>query len=118
MHDIKDHQTYKWIDSWTDRIEEILEHIRINCVNMSNYHNEQHHYYKTVLLSFRIPLIILSATNSFAAVGLPQYTSQQNVSLINALISLFCGIVTSVELLLNIQKKWKQNYHHKKIIIN
>ena len=33
------------------------------------------------------------------------YTSQQNVSIINALISLFCGIVTSVELLLNIQKK-------------
>lgn len=105
MHDIKDHQTYKWIDSWTDKIEEILENTRINCVNMSNYHNDQYHFYKSVLLSFRIPLIILSAINSFSAVALSQYTSQQNVSIINALISLFCGIVTSVELLLNIQKK-------------
>ena len=105
MHDTKDHQTYKWIDSWTDKIEGILENIRINCVNMSNYHNEQYHYYKTILLSFRIPSIILSAINSFSAVALSQYTSQQNVSIINALISLFIGITTSIELLLNIQKK-------------
>jgi hypothetical protein len=105
MHHTKDQQTYKWIDSWSNKIEVILENIRINCVNMSNYHNEQHHFYRSVLLGFRIPLIILSAINSFSAVGLSEYTSQQNVSIINALISLFCGIVTSVELLLNIQKK-------------
>ena len=113
MHD-KDHQTYKWIDSWTDKIEEILENTRINCVNMSNYHNEQHHFYKSVLLGFRIPLIVLSSINSFSAIGLSQYTSQQNVSIINALISLFCGIVTSVELLLNIQKKMETELSSRK----
>jgi hypothetical protein len=56
-------------------------------------------------MSFRMPLILLSAINSFSAVALQRFTTQENISLINALISLFCGVLTSVELLINIQKK-------------
>jgi len=33
------------------------------------------------------------------------YMSQPSISLINALISILCGVITSIELLLNLQKR-------------
>jgi len=79
--------------------------MRINCVNLSEYHMYKYRRYKQYLLFFRIPVIVLSGANVFSAVGLQNYMSQANISIINSIISLFCGIVTSVELFLNIQKK-------------
>jgi hypothetical protein len=84
----------------------ILDKIRINCVNLTAYHNHRYHLYKNMLFSFfRVPLIILNSVNSFIAIGLQSHIGQENVSLINAVVSLFCGILTSIELLLNLQKR-------------
>lgn len=84
----------------------ILDKLRINCVNLAAYHNNRYHLYKNMLFTcFRVPLIVLSGLNSFFSVGLQSYMDQRYISLINALISLFCGILTSVELLLNLQKR-------------
>ena len=85
---------------------QILDKIRINCVNLAGYHNHRYHLYKNILFTlFRVPLILLNGINSFFSVGLQEYLAQTHVSLINAVISLFCGILTSVELLLNLQKR-------------
>ena len=96
---------YNWISTWTDSMDNILNKIRINIIHMSDLHNKRYHTYKFYFMLFRMPLILLSAINSFSAVALQRFTSQENISLINALISLFCGVLTSVELLINIQKK-------------
>ena len=91
------------------KIDNILVKIRKNCVYLSIYHNRKHHFYKNVLFCvFRIPLIILSGLNSFFAVGLQNYLDQQTISLLNALISLFCGILTSVELLWQLKDRVDQ----------
>ena len=58
-----------------------------------------------MLFAFKLPLIILSAFNSFFAVGLDGMIEQKTISIANAVISLACGILTSVELLLSLQKK-------------
>ena len=90
-------------------IDNILVKIRKHCVYLSIYHNRKHHFYKNILFCvFRIPLIILSGLNSFFAVGLQNYLDQQTISLLNALISLFCGILTSVELLWQLKDRVDQ----------
>lgn len=90
---------------WNKRIETLLDKIRINCINKSNYHSFKHQQYKGKLIYFRIPLIILSGINSVTAVGLQTYIKQTTISAINCGISLICGIITSIELFLNLQKK-------------
>jgi hypothetical protein len=86
--------------------ENLLEKIRVNCVHLSIYHNRRYHFYKNILFSiFRVPLIVLGGFNSFTAVGLQNYIEQRTISLINAMLSLFSAIITSVELLLNLQKR-------------
>ena len=89
-----------------NKIDKILNNIRHNCVNLSIYHNRRYHVYKNTLFSiFRVPLILLSGCNSFIAVGMQNYLSQPSISLLNALISILCGVITSIELLLNLQKR-------------
>jgi len=75
----------------------VLRKIKMNCLHYSIYHNKRYHYYKRLMIfGFRLPIIILSAFNSL---------EQNIVSISNALVSLVCGILTSVELLLGLQKK-------------
>jgi hypothetical protein len=87
-------------------VYKVLQKIRNNCIHLSIYHNKRYHFYKNILFSFfRIPLIVLSGVNSFIAVGLPEQISQSTISIINSLLSLLCGILTSIELLWNLQKR-------------
>ena len=87
-------------------VYKVLQKIRNNCIHLSIYHNKRYHFYKNILFSFfRIPLIVLSGVNSFIAVGLPEQISQSTISIVNSLLSLLCGILTSIELLWNLQKR-------------
>jgi len=85
---------------------DLLQKIRKNCIQLNLYHNSRYHYYRILLFTiFRIPLIFLSGLNSFCAVGMQAYITQSSISLINALLSLFCGVLTGIEILLNLQKR-------------
>lgn len=87
-------------------VYKILKKIRNNCIHLSIYHNKRYHFYKNVLFSFfRIPVILLSGINSFIAVGIESHISQSTISIVNSLLSLLCGILTSIELLWNLQKR-------------
>ena len=90
---------------WTPDVEGILESIRTNSVILSETHKINYYKLKGYLKYFRIPLIIFSALNSVFAVGLQPYMKQNTVSVINCIISLLCGIITSIELFLAVQKQ-------------
>lgn len=90
---------------WTEKIEAFLRIIRANCIYLSNYHNYKYKYYKSRYKYYRIPIIVLSAINAFVAIGFQTYLRQTDISTINSLLSLLCGIITSVEMFLGIQKK-------------
>jgi hypothetical protein len=98
-----------FIDTWSDKIDAMLLILRENCNYMSKYHNYKYQLYKERLKWFRIPIIVMSAINAFTAVGLQAYMAQKNISTINSVLSLLCGILTSVELFLNIQKKMEND---------
>jgi hypothetical protein len=91
------------MSDWTKDIEEVLEGIRTNSISMSEHHKKRYFYYKDKLKYFRFPLIILSALNSVFSVGLQPYMEQSQISILNCLLSLLCGIITSIELYLGLQ---------------
>ena len=96
-------------EEWTDNIEKILDKMRINCINFSEYHMIKYRVNKGRLAYFRIPIIILSAANVFFALGLQNYIKQEQISIINGILSLICGVLTSIELFLNIQKNMEND---------
>lgn len=90
-------------ESWTEDIEMIINNIRSNCVILSEYHKDEYIRLKSFLKYFRIPTIILAGFNSVISVGLQPYCDQKFISVINCILSLICGIITSMELYLSIQ---------------
>jgi hypothetical protein len=101
-------ENQKYISTWSKKIEALLTILFHNCKYLSKYHNYRYHKCRHRLKWFRIPIIILSAVNAYIAIGLQTYTLQTNISTINSVISLVCGIITSIELFLNIQKKMEK----------
>ena len=91
-------------DTWSNDIETVLDNIRKNSLLLSEHHKQAYLYYRSYLKYFRIPTIILSAINSVISIGLSAYVPQNFVSEITCVVSLVCGIITSIELYLNIQK--------------
>lgn len=89
--------------SWTGDIEQILNDLRENSVHLSNHHKKNFFYYKRVSTYFRLPTITVSAFASVSSVGLTAYVSQEHISAIVCLMSLFVGILNSIELYLRIQ---------------
>jgi hypothetical protein len=94
----------------SDDIEEILDKIRRNSIQLNYAHKQTYQKLKNKLVYFRIPTIILSSINSVFSVGLVAYMPQQDVSVINCLISLVCGIIVSIELYLQIEKAMATEY--------
>lgn len=94
-------------NKWSEDIESLLEKIRLNCVFRSEYHRKSFYHYKSYEKWFQLPLIILAAFNSVLAVSLSGYTDQRTASTVTCLISLFSGIISSVELFLSIQDTMK-----------
>lgn len=87
-------------------VDKVLIRLRKNCVYLSIYHNRRYHFYKNILFCiFNVPLIVISGLNSFFAVGTQRYFTQETISLVNAILSLFCGILTSVELLWQLKER-------------
>jgi len=90
------------MNGWTPEIESMCENLRINSVNLSEYHRKRYYYFKSYSKYFRIPLIILASINSTASVGLQRFIAQEWISLTTCLIGMIIGAITSVELYLNI----------------
>ncbi len=88
---------------WTGEVEDILEKLRINAVNLSEYHRKRYYHFKAYGKWFRLPLIVLASINSTASVGLQPLMEQQIISGITCLIGMFMGIISAYELYLGIQ---------------
>jgi len=91
------------VPKWTDEVENICEKLRINCVNLSEYHRKRYYHFKGYGKYFRLPLIVLASINSTASVGLQPIVSQDIISGITCLIGMTMGIISAVELYMGIQ---------------
>lgn len=90
---------------WSDDMNLILDKMRMNCIALSDHHKYRYTFYKDKLILFRFPIILLSGVNTFVSVGLTGITDQIIISISTSIISLICGIITSLELYLNFQKR-------------
>ena len=88
---------------WSAEVEEILEKLRINTVNLSEYHRKRYYHFKGYGKYFRIPLILLASINSTASVGLQPILEQPYISGITCLIGMVMGVLGAIELYLGIQ---------------
>jgi len=92
-------------ENWDKRTEELLEKIRVNSIELENYHKKRYFGVKRALVWYRLPVIILSSLNALIAVSLTEYISQNIISATNATISFVIGTVSSISLFLQIENQ-------------
>ena len=88
---------------WTDEVEDICEHLRINCVNLAEYHRRRYYHFKSYGKYFRIPAIILASITSTASIGLQPLMAQEIISGITCVLGMAMGILSAIEIYMGIQ---------------
>ena len=92
-------------DSWTTNIERVLDKLRINCCQLSNFHKYKYQHCKGQIKWFRLPIITISSITTFASVGLQEYVKQETISVITSVLSLVVGIISGIEMFMKYQDK-------------
>jgi hypothetical protein len=92
-------------NTWTTNIERILDKLRINCCQLSNFHKYKYKYCKGQIKWFRLPIITITSVNTFASVGLQEHLQQETISIITSVLSLIIGIITGIEMFMKYQDK-------------
>jgi hypothetical protein len=88
---------------WSDEVEDICEKLRINCVNLAEYHRKRYYHFKSYGKYFRIPAIILASITSTASIGLQPLLDQSIISGITCILGMTLGILSAVEIYMGIQ---------------
>ena len=86
-------------------IDKILDKIRINSAILANYHRKRFLVLKVRLKYYKVPIIVISALNSVAAVSAQDFLEQTYISLINMFLSLIVGIIGSLEMFFKISEQ-------------
>ena len=71
---------------------------------MSDCHKRNYEHLKSYLKCFKLPSLILNATNVFFSSGLTPYLEMGYISLLTMGVSMICSILNSVELYLGIEQ--------------
>jgi len=93
------------IEGWSADVELIAKNIAHNASELSKLHKKNYLSLSHQQIYYRIPIIVLSSVNSVFSIGLSAYIAQESVSTINCIISLFCGILSSIELYFQLTKR-------------
>ena len=92
-------------DKWPEDADIILEKIRCNSIIMGEYHKTNYFILNSRLKYFRIPIIIISAFASVLNIGIQPFLEQQYISILCCMLSLITGLIGSIEMFLQVQKK-------------
>ena len=93
------------MDKWDNcqDVEQILDNLRINSVNLADYHRKRFYHFKSFGKYFRIPIIVLSSITASASVGLQPVVRQDIISGITCLLGFGIAVISSMEMYLGIQ---------------
>lgn len=92
-------------DAWHEREEIYLTKIEQQCNDYHIHHTKDHMYYNKLSSRFNIPILVLSSVNALTAISLNSFLNQEYVSILNAVLSAFCGILGSIQLYMKLNEK-------------
>ena len=101
-------------NNWNENIENLLNNIRLNCIELQQHHKNQYFKIKNIVVYFKIPIILFSSLNAIASVSLQAYMPQEYISVLNCGISFVIGLLTSISLYLKIEDKLENELYASK----
>ena len=94
-------------NQWSNETQRLLESVRINATNLSEYHRKRYYYFKSQSKYYDLPILFISAVASSFAVGSQPYLEQGMISLVGCALSTTITLISSVKLYLNLSDNMK-----------
>lgn len=91
--------------NWSINEEELLQKLHTELLTIASYNRCKIKIYSKISSRFNLPIIMFSAFNSFCALGLQNFLEQNVISILNAIVSLVVGILSSVYLYMKVGDK-------------
>ena len=93
---------------WSDTEYKILENVRINSVNLSEYHRRRYYHFKSFAKYFDLPILFLSSFSASFLMGANNFIgSQGTINLIGCGFNTCITLISSIKLYLNINENMK-----------
>ena len=86
---------------YTEDVEEVLKNIRFNSIILYKEHQMRYIILKNQLKYYKIPIIFISSISSIISVS-QQFIPQEQITLLNSIMSFVCSIIGAVELYIGI----------------
>jgi hypothetical protein len=93
---------------WTPQQEEFLRRLHMECHTLAEYNRKQFQIYSRIHQRFTVPILVISGINSLFAVSSQPFLQQNLISITNASLSLFCGILGSIQMFMKVDTKIHQ----------
>ena len=90
---------------WTTYEEQYLTKMHKSSAVLEEYNRKQYIKHTDMAKRYAIPIVIISSINSVFSVSGSGFIDQTYVSIGTALLSLICGVLSSITMLLKIQEK-------------
>ena len=90
---------------WTSYEEQYLTKMHKSSAVLEEYNRKQYIRHTDMAKRYAIPIVIISSINSVFSVSGSGFIGQKYVSIGTALLSLICGVLSSITMLLKIQEK-------------
>ena len=71
------------METWNDEIIKILNNVRVNLLNLSEYHRRNYFSYRELSKWFDVPIIIISTLAGSFSVGASPYLDQGLISVVS-----------------------------------
>jgi hypothetical protein len=94
---------------WTDDIEKLLYTMQDKSLELSKVHKLKYIKYQKTSDHFKIPIIILSSIATFFNFGMQPFLSQNTIAIICSSLTFITGLLGTIELYLQIQKKMEKS---------
>ena len=94
---------------WTGQQEEFLRRLHFESHTLAEYNRRQFRVYSRIHQRFTIPILVISGINSLFAVSTQAFLEQDLISITNACLSLFCGILGSIQMFMKVDSKIHQS---------
>ena len=92
---------------WSENEYKILENVRINSVNLSEYHRKRYYHFKSYAKYFDLPILFLSSFSASFLMGANVYLPQDTINLFGCMFNTAITLISSVKLYLNINENMK-----------
>ena len=93
------------METWSSSEEHYLNKLHHECHTLCEYNRKQYNKYMKINKKFSIPILVLSSLNGLFALSLQPFLLQDYISVLNACISLACGVLGSIQLFMKIDEK-------------